>query len=113
MHVAGVSVAIVLGAQESCVHGEGPHRERQVRSNPVRCKGLGILAEADGALRPVRPLMGSPCAVKAARTVATGGMGRHSAAVRPVPTHSTYSIVMLVLVEIEPVCGGDENDFTS
>jgi hypothetical protein len=26
--------------------------------------------------------------VKAARTVATGGMGKHSLAVRPVPTHS-------------------------
>jgi hypothetical protein len=29
----------------------------------------------------------SPCAVKVARTVATGGMGKHSSAVRPVPTH--------------------------
>jgi len=87
MRLKGVSVAIVLGAQESRVHGEGPHRERRVRSHPVRCQGLGILAEADGALRPVSPLMGPPCAVKAARTVTTGGMGRHSAAVRPVPTH--------------------------
>jgi hypothetical protein len=67
-------VAIVLGARESRVQGEGPHRERRVRSNPVRCEGLGILANADGALRPVSPLMGSPCAVKAARTVTTGGM---------------------------------------
>jgi hypothetical protein len=39
------------------------------------------------------PLMGPPCAVKAARTVTTGGMGRHCTAVRPVPTHSIYSIV--------------------
>jgi hypothetical protein len=31
--------------------------------------------------------MGSPCAVKAARTVATGGMGKHNSVVRPVPTH--------------------------
>jgi hypothetical protein len=31
----------------------------------------------------------SPCAVKAARTVTTGGMGKHSLAVRPVPTQST------------------------
>jgi hypothetical protein len=52
MRVKGVSVAIVLGARESRVHGEGPHRERRVRSHPVRCEGLGILADADGALRP-------------------------------------------------------------
>jgi hypothetical protein len=31
--------------------------------------------------------MGSPYAVKAARTVTTGGMGKHRLAVRPVPTH--------------------------
>jgi hypothetical protein len=74
MRLEGVSVVIVLGARESRVQGEGPHRERQVRSNPVRCKGLGILAEANGALWPRRPLMGSPYAVKAARTVTTGGM---------------------------------------
>jgi hypothetical protein len=34
-----------------------------------------------------------PCAVKVARTVTTGGMGKHSAAVRPVPTH--YSLSMM------------------
>ena len=33
------------------------------------------------------PTRRPPCAVKAARTVTTGGMGRHSTAVRPVPTH--------------------------
>jgi hypothetical protein len=31
----------------------------------------------------------SPCAVKVARTVTTGGMGKHRSAVRPVPTHSS------------------------
>ena len=34
------------------------------------------------------PTRRPPCAVKAARTVTTGGMGRHSTAVRPVPTCS-------------------------
>jgi hypothetical protein len=90
-----VSVAMVVGAWESHVQGEGPHRGRRVRSNPGRCEGVGILAKADGALRPVRPLMGSPCAVKAARTVTTGGMGRHRSAVRPVPTHSRAGVKML------------------
>jgi hypothetical protein len=52
MRLEGVSVAIVLSAWESHVQGEGPHRERLVRSNPVRCQGMGILADADGALRP-------------------------------------------------------------
>jgi len=48
----GVSVAIVVRGRESRPHGEGPQLERWVRSNPARCKGLGILADADGALRP-------------------------------------------------------------
>jgi hypothetical protein len=92
MRLEGVSVAIVLGGRESRPHGEGPHRERWVRSNPAEGEGLGILADVSRALT-VNPLMGSPYAVKAARTVATGGMGKHSLAVRPVPTHSIYSIV--------------------
>jgi hypothetical protein len=29
MSTEAVSVAIVLGVQESCIHGEGPHRKRQ------------------------------------------------------------------------------------
>ena len=68
-------------------HGEGPQLKRWVRSNPVECEGLGILAEVNGALNTVNPLRRSPCAMKVARTVATGGMGKHSSAVRPVPTH--------------------------
>jgi hypothetical protein len=36
---------------------------------------------------PQIPLRRRPYAVKAARTVTTGGMGRHSSAVRLVPTH--------------------------
>jgi hypothetical protein len=51
MRLTGVSVAIVLGGRESRPQGEGPHRERLVRSNPAGCKGLGILANASGALR--------------------------------------------------------------
>jgi hypothetical protein len=93
MRLEGVSVAIRLGGRESRPQGERPHRERSVRSNPTECEGLGILAEVSRALRAVNPLMGSPYAVKAARTVATGGMGKHSLAVRPVPTHSIYLIV--------------------
>jgi hypothetical protein len=84
---AAVSVAIVVRAWESHVQGEGPHRERCASSNPAECKGLGILANVSGARKAGNPFMGSPCAVTAARTVATGGMGRHSSAVRPVPTH--------------------------
>jgi hypothetical protein len=34
MPPAAVSVAIVVRAWESHVQGEGPHRERQVRSHP-------------------------------------------------------------------------------
>jgi hypothetical protein len=67
MRLEGVSVAIVLGGRESRPHGEGPHRERWVRSNPAECEGLGILADVSRALRAVNPLMGSPYAVKAAR----------------------------------------------
>jgi hypothetical protein len=88
MSLGGVSVAIVLGAWKSHVQGEGPPRARWVRSNPVGCEGLGILADADGALRPGNPLRRGPGAVKVARTVPTGGMGKHRSAVRPVPTHS-------------------------
>src|SRR5882724_3896129 len=78
MRPEGVSVAIVLGARESRVHGEGPQLERWVRSNPAECEGLGILADASRALRTGNPLRRSPCAVKVARTVTTGGMGKHS-----------------------------------
>jgi hypothetical protein len=93
----GVSVAIVLGARESRVQGEGPHLERQVRSNPIGCEGLGSLADADGALRPVRPLQGSPYAMKAARTVATGGTGRHrsSCASCPYPLYNLPHVINL------------------
>jgi hypothetical protein len=97
VHHRGVSVAIVLGARESRVQGEGPHLERQVRSNPIGCEGLGSLADADGALRPVRPLRGSPYAMKAARTVATGGTGRHrsSCASCPYPLYNLPHVLNL------------------
>jgi hypothetical protein len=48
-------VAIVLGARESRVQGEGPQPGRRVRSNPAGCEGLGILADARRALRPIKP----------------------------------------------------------
>jgi hypothetical protein len=51
-------VAIVVRARESRVQGEGPHRERRVRSHPVGCEGLGILADADRALRPLKASQG-------------------------------------------------------
>jgi hypothetical protein len=35
MRLEGVSVAIVLRAWENYVQGEGPHRERRVRSHPA------------------------------------------------------------------------------
>jgi hypothetical protein len=87
MRLQEVSVAIVLGGRESRPHGEGPQLGRRVRSDPVGCQGLGILADAYGKLRPKSPFRRRPYAVKAARTVTTGGMGKHSSAVRPVPTH--------------------------
>jgi hypothetical protein len=84
---AAVSVAIVVSAWESHVQGEGPPRERCASSNPAEGQGVGILAKVSGARTARKPFLGAPCAVKAARTVATGGMGRHRSAVRPVPTH--------------------------
>jgi hypothetical protein len=53
MRPKGVSVAIVLRGRESRLHGEGPQLEREVRSNPAECQGLGILADVSRALRPL------------------------------------------------------------
>ena len=78
MRLEGVSVAIVLGGWESRAQGEGPQPERYASSNPAECEGLGILADVSRALRAVNPLMGSPYAVKAARTVATGGVEKRA-----------------------------------
>jgi hypothetical protein len=93
MRQKGVSVAIVLRAWENHVQGEGPQLERCASSNPAECQGLGILADVSRARKAGNPLRRSPCAVKAARTVATGGMGKHSSAVRPVPTHLRAKLV--------------------
>jgi hypothetical protein len=58
---------------------------------------LGILAEADGALRPENPLRRRPYAVKAARTVTTGGMERRVVRYRalslPTNVESTFSMI--------------------
>jgi hypothetical protein len=59
----------------------------QVRSCPCIPGNPGWAAERKEGKDPDRR---SPCAVKAARTVTTGGMGRHSSAVHPVPTHSCW-----------------------
>jgi hypothetical protein len=66
--------------------------------NPVRCRQKG---------KRSNPRRRSPCAVKAARTVTTGGMGRHSSAVRPVPTHSRvdYGFFPLFLIPFTCVIG--------
>jgi hypothetical protein len=82
---AVVSVAIVVRAGESHVQGEGPHRERQVGSHPRQGSDQGILDDVARALRPISPLMGPPCAVKAACTVITGGMGKHRSCCAPCP----------------------------
>src|SRR5882724_1004657 len=50
--------------------------ERCASSNPAECEGLGILADVSRARNAGNPLKRSPCAVKAARTVITGGMER-------------------------------------
>ena len=52
MPIQGVSVAIVVGARESRVQGEGPQLERWVRSNPADWEGGGILAKGSRAPRP-------------------------------------------------------------
>jgi hypothetical protein len=48
-----------------------------------------------------KSLRRSPYAVKAARTVATGGMEKHSSAVRPVPTHSGHTATRSASVRTE------------
>ena len=70
-------MAIVLGTQESCVHGEGPQLIRCLKVllhrmvSPVK-SGQGRW-NGNGGKVPDRR---SPCAVKAARTVTTEGMRR-------------------------------------
>src|SRR5687768_18493852 len=70
-----VSVAIVVGARESRVHGKGPQLVRCVKVLLRSCipgnPGWGWKGN-DGK----GPGRRSPCAVKVARTVATGGMER-------------------------------------
>ena len=75
MRLRGVSVAIVLGAWESYVRGEGPQPERYLQVRPWRMEmpvntGRYRQEGSEGKC----PLRRSPCAVKAARTVTTGGM---------------------------------------
>ena len=72
---SAVSVAIVVGARESRVHGEGSQVSGTTTYDSSECEGLGILAdvarkENEGKCPGTR----SPCAVKVARTVTTGGM---------------------------------------
>ena len=80
-------MAIVLGTRESRVQGEGPQLERRVRSHPPDHATYGVKAWESLPMSgkhsgPTNPLRRSPCAVKAARTVTTGGMRRRAARYR-------------------------------
>jgi hypothetical protein len=94
----GVSVALVVGGRESRPQGEGPQLERCASSHPAEYEGLGILANVSGTRKAGNPLRRSPCAVKAARTVATGGMERRAERNRALslPTHYGSEVTQLV-----------------
>ena len=104
MRQQGVSVAIVVGGRESRPHGEGPQLARWVRRNPPECEDGEDRSMSGEHSGPQIPLRRRPYAVKAARTVTTGGMGKHSAAVRPVPTHSNPPKAV-VLQKLMGPCG--------
>jgi hypothetical protein len=84
----GVSVAIVVGARESRVQGEGPQLIGSLVATLLDAKAWESSPMPAARERGSKSNRRGPCAVKVARTVPTGGMGRHSSAVRPVPTHS-------------------------
>jgi hypothetical protein len=88
MRVTGVSVVIVVRARESRVQGEGLQLERVVRGNPAGCEGWGIPADADRAPRTVIPSQAVAVCGESRMHGNNGGIGRHSSAVSPVPTHS-------------------------
>jgi hypothetical protein len=89
MRQQGVSVAIVVGGRESRPHGEGPQLARWVRRNPPECEDGEDRSMSGEHAGPQIPLRRRPYAVKAARTVTTGGDGEtgHKEP-RSVPTHS-------------------------
>jgi hypothetical protein len=80
-------VAIVVGGRESRPHGEGPQLVGSLVATLLDDKAWEPLPMPADRERGGKSNRRSPCAMKVARTVATGGMGKHSAAVRPVPTH--------------------------
>jgi hypothetical protein len=88
MTYQSVSVVIVLRGWENQPHGEGS----QLVSLPLVENNRMItrmkFRECWRNEKGPKSLRRGPCAVKVARTVPTGGMGKHRAAVRPVPTHS-------------------------
>jgi hypothetical protein len=87
MSISGVSVAIVLGAWESHVQGEGPPLVGSLVATLLDGKAWESLPMPAERERGRKSNRRRPCAVKVACTVTTGGMGKHRPAVRPVPTH--------------------------
>jgi hypothetical protein len=86
MSTSGVRMAIVLGTRESRVHGERPQLIGSLVATLLDGKAwesLPMPAEREMGCKSNRR---GPCAVQVACTVPTGGMGKHSSAVRPVPT---------------------------
>jgi hypothetical protein len=78
MRQKGVSVAIVVGGRESRPHGEGPQLARWVRRNPPECEDGAYRSMSGEHSGPQIPLRRRPYAVKAARTVTTGGMEKRA-----------------------------------
>jgi hypothetical protein len=87
MRPTEVSVAIVVGARESRVQGEGPQLIGSLVATLLDAKAWESSPMPAERERGCKSKRRRPCAVKVARTVTTGGMGKHSLAVRPVPTH--------------------------
>ena len=74
-------MVIVLGAQESCVQGEGPQAQgTQVPITPTGRAKLSLVNVQGGGGKGKReePLRREPYAMKVARTVLTGGMERRA-----------------------------------
>ena len=103
MRQMGISVAIVVRGRESRPHGEGPQLERWVRSHPVGCEGLGILADADGALRPINSSQaGAVCGESRTHGPNEGDGETGRKIPRFVPTH--WEAELPELAEVAELC---------
>jgi hypothetical protein len=78
MPSSAVSVVIGVGARESRVQGEGPPRARCLNVRPWRMVRRCIQPMSAEGHEGKYPGRRSPCAVKVACTVATGGMEKRA-----------------------------------